>query len=151
MWWHNPDLRCRFERGADRLARLRTTRIFDNSLTYLAFLPVEDVGAPQVRVVFRNDSPLEPTVTTPSWMQINPRWHPGHLPHRYPDDSLCLWFPLDPRDQRWAWDDGLADPYVHTAAHLMRERLWLKTGRWRGPERPHGYPEDWDAPLRRIN
>lgn len=150
MWWLDPDLRRRFARDAYGVARLLTTYTLDDGFEYRMFLPVEDVGAPQVCVRFEKRASFEPSVTTSPWSQLDPRWNPGHLPHRNPDGSLCLWFPLDPRDQRWEWDDGLTELLAHTAAHLMRERLWLRTGRWHGPERPHGLPEDWDAPARYI-
>lgn len=141
MWWDDSRRRATFERNVGSVARMLVPRVSDR-FEYTMFLPVEDVGAPQVRVRFERHAPLEPIVIAAPWSQLDPRWHPADLPHRYPDRRLCLWFPLDPREERWAWDDGLTELLAHTAAHLMRERLWLRTGIWNGPERPHGTPED---------
>lgn len=144
MWWHSPRRRAEFEHGVDVLAKWLTPCITGTRFEYLLFLPIEDVGAPQIRVCFANARPWHVEVTTTPWTQLDPRWHPADLPHRYRDQRLCLWYPRDPRNQRWEWDDGLLELLGMTAGHLMRERLWLKTGAWFGPERPHGQEELWE-------
>ena len=65
-------------------------------------------------------------------------------PHRMPDDSLCLFYPGDPPDQRWTADDGLLALFNLTADHLFFETYWRHTGgrrcgTWLAPEAPHGY------------
>ncbi len=32
---------------------------------------------------------------------------PTDSPHRYDDGSLCMWYPRDPLERRWVFDDGL--------------------------------------------
>jgi hypothetical protein len=58
--------------------------------------------------------------------------------HRYSDGSLCIWYPEDPPEQKWVFDDGLLMLINHVQAHLFREAWWRETGEWLGPEAPHG-------------
>jgi hypothetical protein len=143
VWWKDPDQRRYFERDALKLARCLTTRTSTFTFTYHLFLPIARIGAPHIRIWFGPTDPEHVEVATVPWRRLSPDRHPAHLPHRYDDDRLCLWYPRDPPELRWEWDDGLYQLLGHTAAHLMRERLWLKTGTWHGPERPHGYEENW--------
>jgi hypothetical protein len=61
-------------------------------------------------------------------------------PHRYKadGDSLCIWHPQDPPEQRWIFEDGLLALINHIQAHLFREAWWRETGEWLGPQAPHG-------------
>lgn len=68
--------------------------------------------------------------------------------HRMPgDDSLCMWFPLDPPEKRWVHTDGLAMLLRMTADHLLCEEVWRQDGaderrsKWLSPEAPHGFPD----------
>lgn len=58
-------------------------------------------------------------------------------PHRYDNDSLCMWLPGDERGAVWTWDDGLVALIGIIALHLFREAWWRETGEWPGPEAPH--------------
>ena len=62
---------------------------------------------------------------------------PRDSPHRYSDGSLCMWYPRDPIDLRWAPRDGAAALVGCIALHLIREQWWRETGEWPGPEAPH--------------
>lgn len=56
-------------------------------------------------------------------------------PHRYEDNSLCLFWPGE-----WLWNDeeSLAETIVPwTALWLYYYELWLICGEWLGPEAPH--------------
>jgi hypothetical protein len=64
-------------------------------------------------------------------------------PHRYDDgDSLCIWHPRDPPEQRWVFEDGLLALLNHIQAHLFREAWWRETGEWLGPEAPHSHVKE---------
>jgi hypothetical protein len=63
-------------------------------------------------------------------------------PHRYDDGSLCMWYPWDPPEQRWAFSDGLLVLLNYIQAHLFREAWWREKGEWLGPEAPHGPPKE---------
>ncbi len=55
--------------------------------------------------------------------------------HRYPDGSLCLYWP-----DEWGWTarESLAATIVPwTAFWLYYYELWLVTGEWLGPSSPH--------------
>lgn len=59
-------------------------------------------------------------------------------PHRHGGVALCMWSDHDPVNQRWVPDDGLADLLFRIRLHLLREAHWIRTGKWPGPEAPHG-------------
>lgn len=85
-----------------------------------------------VDVLFRKASPSTPRVRADG---------PSESPHRYPDGSLCIWYPHDSIDSRWVLEDGLAHLLGLTALHLFREAWWRDTGEWLGPEAPHAGTE----------
>lgn len=58
-------------------------------------------------------------------------------PHRYSDGRLCMWYPEDPAELRWTWQNGGEELIAHICAHLIREYWWQQTGEWPGPEGPH--------------
>jgi hypothetical protein len=62
---------------------------------------------------------------------------PSESPHRYPDGSLCMWYPGDPAQQRWTRNDGPSALLGHIVAHLLREEWWRCTGEWPGAEAGH--------------
>jgi hypothetical protein len=62
---------------------------------------------------------------------------PSESPHRYSDQSLCMWYPWDSQVARWTRKDGAAALLGHITAHLLREEWWRKTGEWLGAEAPH--------------
>jgi len=59
-------------------------------------------------------------------------------PHRYPDHSLCLYYP---DDGSWHPDAGISKTIVPwTAEWLLFYEYWLQTGIWWGVEVPHQTP-----------
>ncbi len=55
--------------------------------------------------------------------------------HRYPDGSLCLYWP---KEWRWSPRESLAETIVPwTAFWLYYYELWCVTGEWLGPSSPH--------------
>ncbi|KND26588.1 hypothetical protein IQ64_46470 [Streptomyces stelliscabiei] len=67
--------------------------------------------------------------------------------HRYRfDDALCLWYPLDPAEQRWTSSKGLLDLIETVRTHLFLKHYWRLTGgeqggQWLVEDAPHGMPE----------
>ena len=63
-----------------------------------------------------------------------------HRSHRTAtrNNSLCMWFPEDPIDCRWVFEDGLLNLIGLAMAHLFREAWWRETGEWAGEEVGHG-------------
>jgi len=60
-------------------------------------------------------------------------------PHRYDDTgTLCMWYPSDPVERKWVFEDGLLALLNHIQAHLFREAWWREHGEWLGPQVPHG-------------
>ncbi|WP_143226971.1 hypothetical protein [Actinomadura mexicana] len=64
-------------------------------------------------------------------------------PHRNPDGSLCLWYPLDSESRRWTSDKGLLDLIWIVQRHLFLENYWRMSGGHRGgkwilEDAPHG-------------
>jgi hypothetical protein len=63
-------------------------------------------------------------------------------PHRYDDGSLCMWYPRDPPEEKWVFEDGLLALLNLIQAHLFREAWWREYGEWLGPQAPHAPPKE---------
>jgi len=66
--------------------------------------------------------------------------------HRMPDDALCLYFPWDPPERRWRYENGLVQLFDVVADHLHKELWWRHTGgdpdgEWPGEDAEHGVPD----------
>jgi len=91
-------------------------------------VPIQPSPASQVYAVrFRQRHGQQPQVTV-----IQPRLkvHPDatSLPHVYPGDELCLFYP-----GQWRADTLLSTTILPwTAEWLMHYELWLVTGHWTG-------------------
>lgn len=94
--------------------------------------PVE--GAPHYRVKLSYVPGGVPKV----WVQRPELVPEARTLHRYPDGSLCLYYP---EDGDWHGGRYLAETIVPWAAEwLFFYEVWLidPERRWRGPEAPHG-------------
>jgi hypothetical protein len=73
---------------------------------------------------------------------------PTASPHRYSANRLCVWYPSDPDDQKWIFEDGLLMLICLIQLHLFRETWWRETGgldddgEWLGPQAPHESPKE---------
>jgi hypothetical protein len=138
FWLDDADARSTFETGASAVARWITPGTGRGGFRYSAFVGVPRTGHIQLRVEFARTTPHSPHVFSPPL---------GGSPHRNPDQSMCLWYPLHPPDQRWEFRDGLRELLVMAVLHLRREALWRRSAprlvdrTWPGPEIPHGYQE----------
>jgi len=63
---------------------------------------------------------------------------PPSSPHRYADGSLCMWYPHDPPERKWVFEDGLLMLLNVIQRHLFWEAWWRETDEWLGDEAPHG-------------
>jgi len=102
---------------------------------YRLTMDVPDYEPRQVVIKMKPDSGNTPKVNVDG---------PTSSPHRYHDQGgeLCMWYPWDPKESRWAFTDGLLHLLVLIQAHLFREVWWRETGgddqgEWLGPEVPH--------------
>lgn len=107
------------------------------------------VGKPNRRGGFTWHGTLQPTLTSMAYRikivhdhlrapkVFLPRVHfPPGTPHIYNDQSLCLYWP---EEWQWSATERLADTIVPwTALWLYFFEGWRVTGRWLGPESPHG-------------
>ena len=146
--WHDPGPwygrfrdRLRFEGEARRgIASLRSYKR-PNGRGWLYEFAAEPNGCPprRVRVEFRlADGALYPRVFVDG---------PTHSPHRYhaDDGRLCMWYPKDPVDSRWVFNDGLLALIGQVQVHLIKEHLWRDLGEWPGAEAPHATPTERKA------
>lgn len=95
---------------------------------YELTVPVEHYEPRRVRILFGTPIP-----NTPQVFVAGPE-----SPHRYGDGALCMWFPKDPPECRWHFDDELELLLGHVMVHLFKEGWWHEYGEWLGDETPHG-------------
>ena len=123
-----PVARPNFERGVKgQFPNLSTAKV-RLGYQYNVTVPVPHYEARRIRIRFSGMSDV-PAVYADG---------PQESPHRYPDGSLCMWFPKDPIDCRWVFKDGLLNLIGLAMAHLFREAWWRETGEWAGEEVGHG-------------
>lgn len=96
-------------------------------------LSIQPTGLPlrRIEIYFSPKSPDVPRVFADG---------PDQSPHRYPDRSLCMWYPHDPPEARWWSSDGAETLIGHVAAHLIKEEWYRRTGDWPGEEVSHASP-----------
>jgi hypothetical protein len=132
VWFLDPVARASFEAVA-RLHHAFFTSTFEflggtwtYVLTFVIVVPA--LGSRAARMLFTDERPEDPVVHV---------FDPFSSPHRYSDNSLCMWHPRDPRDRRWCHTDGLPALVGYIQAHLAREDWWRRLDEWLGPEAPH--------------
>ena len=122
-----PVSRLIFERGVkDQFPNLRGARA-KGGYEYTATVPVPHYEDRKIRVRFSGSD--VPTVFVDG---------PKKSPHRYSRGALCMWYPKDPVDNRWVFEDGLLALIGLVITHLFREAWWRETGEWVGEEVQHG-------------
>ena len=127
-WYGLTVVRLNFERGVkSHFPNLRGGRV-KGGYEYRTTVPVPYYEPRETRIRF-NGMANVPSVFADG---------PCESPHRYPDDSLCMWYPDDPIERRWVFEDGLVALIGLVMAHLFREAWWRETGEWLGEEVPHG-------------
>lgn len=99
---------------------------------YVVTVDVPLYEARQVEILFAYGTRNGPRVTVDG---------PSESPHRYPEGELCMWYPKDPRQTRWVWEDGLLALLIHVQLHLFREAYWRENDFWPGPQFDHGPKE----------
>lgn len=93
--------------------------------------PTETSPIYTVKIVYRfaNQFSKSPRV----WI-VSPEIHPD-APHRYSDDSLCLYFPPE---RNWTPYIFISETIVPwTSLWLAFYEIWLDTDHWYGPQAPH--------------
>lgn len=127
--WYGDDRRVvLFEGEARRLFHpLRGRRVADGR-EYVLTAEVPFYEQRKVRILIEGEAGIA-TVQADG---------PTESPHRYPDGSLCMWYPKDPAALKWVHDDGLLALIVLVQLHLFREAWWREYDEWPGPEIPHG-------------
>jgi hypothetical protein len=134
-WYGNDVQRVRFERGATRhFSTLRgVTRTFGPKAgrMYQVSMTVPHYELRHVEVFFSKRLPTLVAITADG---------PTDSPHRYNTHRLCIWYPDDPDEYRWVFEDGLLVLLGLIVAHLFREAWWRETGEWLGPEASHTPP-----------
>ncbi|MGW3960087.1 hypothetical protein ACWED2_09700 [Amycolatopsis sp. NPDC005003] len=131
-WYAKPAPRLLFQH---RLAAcdlpvhvVRPPRRLRGGFAVAVRLDLPDLPVQTVTVVFGRAAPNVPHV----YADVA-----SDSPHRYPDGSLCMWYPGDPAEQRWTRADGPVALLGHVVAHLLREQWWQRTGEWPGEEAAH--------------
>lgn len=135
-WNHDIAFRMRFERGVRRtfpaLQIEVTGRTFKHQLIYRLTVPVP--GYEPRRLTIRVPNSYRP------WPKVFADGS-AESPHRYSDESLCMWHPKDPPDQTWQPEEGLLTLIRYAQEHLYREAYWRERGLWIGEQAPHETPK----------
>ena len=97
-------------------------------LRYDLTVEVPHYGPRRVAILFQPDY-LSPAVTVDG---------PTDSPHRYPSGTLCMWYYKDDASLKWVRSDKLLALIGLIVRHLFKEAWWRETGKWLGPEVPHG-------------
>ena len=119
--------RLNFERGVKRqFPDLRGTKV-KSGYEYRATVPVPHHEPRKIHIRFIGASDV-PSVFADGLPES---------PHRYSDNSLCMWYPRDPTDRRWIFEDGLLALIGLVMVHLCREAWWRERGEWLGEEILH--------------
>ena len=131
--WYGIDVqRIIFERGAKQhfptLQAVTCTSGPKAGRSYKAIIDVPHYEPRRVEILFSKKTPTLVNITADG---------PTASPHRYDTHRLCIWYPDDPHDKRWVFDDGLLMLLGMVTAHLFREAWWRETGEWLGPEVGH--------------
>lgn len=110
-------------------------------LSYELEIDLETYEARHVTIVFK-------TGYLPEGVQVFADG-PSESPHRYKDDSLCMWRRKDPPELRWLPEHGLVALIEMTRRHLFREAWWRETGGWDGGEwlGPQTHPGEEDEEI----
>ena len=131
-WYGNDVRRVCFERGAKRhfptLQGMTCTSGTKAGRHYKAIIDVPHYEPRHVEIFFLRSAPSFAKITADG---------PTASPHRYNTHQLCIWYPDDPDEKRWVFEDGLLILLGLIAAHLFREAWWRETGEWLGPEAGH--------------
>jgi hypothetical protein len=94
--------RVRFERGAKRyfptLKGVTRTSGPKAGRSYTGTIAVAHYEPRCVEIPFLKRTPSLPKITVDG---------PTESPHRYGTHQLCIWYPQDPDEYRWAFEDGL--------------------------------------------
>jgi hypothetical protein len=81
--------------------------------------------------------------------RANPIVHvdgPPCLRHRWEDDSLCMWDPNGPPDERWLVGDGMASLAEHVEIHLFCEAECRAGNPWPKTEMAGDHPRKPKCP-----
>ena len=131
--WYGEDFpRIMFEREARRyfpdLASVTIKSSHNAGRKYRIAVHVPHYDDRRVQILFRKDSPRIPRVSVDG---------PVDSKHRFSSGDLCMWYPKDPFENQWVFEDRLVALLGHIVAHLFREAWYRETGEWPGPEVDH--------------
>ena len=138
-WFARPAPRILFVHGLTAVdARVGKSRYPDG---FRVELELEPNGVPRRKVTidFSRGSPDTPRVRVDG---------PDESPHRYPDGTLCMWYPDDPPIAKWLPRDGSPDLITRIGVHLIKEQWYRQFGEWVGPEISHGSSDPVNDPRR---
>lgn len=107
----------------------QTRRIGPEGLVYEGEVHVTGYPTRQVALLF-------PKGLTPESVRVTADG-PTASPHRFSDESLCIWYPKDGPERKWIHSDGLVALLDLVSLHLFKEAYWRETDIWLGEEAPH--------------
>ena len=114
--------------------------------------PVERVAISVTSTAAIRADPID--TTGRRWKHRNPARLPGSVASPLPtglrarlgsvldlaplQGELCLWYPGDPPELKWEWNQGLVNYITIVHRHLQAEECWRRTSTWPAEDAPHG-------------
>jgi hypothetical protein len=133
-WFQHIPRRIRFEVGVRELYTVRSScsgRTTRDLVTYHLVVGIPEYESRKVTITIYNSfAPVVKDVIADG---------PTESPHRYRNNSLCIWHPRDRVEQRWVHEDGLLQLITHARVHLFKEAWWREHDQddWPGEQAPH--------------
>ncbi len=134
-WWRR-DVAARGRMEAGIRSRYPGIRVSKSAkkLSYELELDVEAYEPRHVTIVFKAEYPPSGVIVFADG--------PSESPHRFKDNSLCIWRRKDPPDLKWLPKHGLVALIEMTRRHLFREAWCRETSEWLGPETHPGEDDE---------
>jgi len=131
-WYSQYSIRMNFELDVnDHFSQITVENVREGHKLWREYRLVVDVPGYEQRIVTVK---LFPNKNKSPRVKVD---GPSDSPHRYDDGHLCMWYPMDLKENRWIFSDGLLHLLVLIQAHLFREAWWREKNEWLGPEKLH--------------
>ncbi len=147
FWYDDKQTRGRFEKGVrNAYPNANITPGFrGHEARYKMTVDIPEFEPREIEIVVPGDQtePRDVMVLSDSTSKLKHTFGPIEGSPD-PRERLCIWYPSDPEERTWAWEDGLLSLITLARIHLYKEAYFAKHGEWLGDEAPHEPKNDPD-------